>query len=220
MIAFGFAARKKLEAVPRGLQNFAESIVEFINSQFTVGIIGHGGEKYTPLVGTIFFYILIMNLWGQIPGLHSPTANLSTTLALGVIVFVYVQIQGVKANGLGGHLKHFMGPMPAAAPLLLPLEIIGEIIKPFTLAIRLFGNIFGEDVILVVLAGLGITLNLPLGQFLPIQIPIVLLAMLTSFVQAMVFSILTCIYISLVSHHDHEEGHDDHEALHAHATGH
>jgi F-type H+-transporting ATPase subunit a len=194
MILFALAARKKLAIVPRGIQNLAETIVDGMNN-FTVGIIGHGGEKYTPLVGTIFLYIMLMNLVGQIPGFHSPTANISITFALGIIVFVYVQLQGIKNLGLGGYLGHFFGPMPWEGvmifikPFLFLIELISEIIKPFTLAIRLFGNIFGEDVILLILAGLSLTIMGIPG--LPLQFPIILLAMLTSVVQAMVFSILT-----------------------------
>jgi len=107
---------------------------------------------------------------------------------------------------------------------MLPIELMSELFRPFTLAIRLFGNIFGEDVILVVLAGLGITMmgNQTLG-FIPFQFPIMLLSLITCFVQAMVFSTLTCIYLSLVAPHEHE--HDDHhsEGAHdhrAHAAGH
>ncbi|MCW3055798.1 MAG: synthase subcomplex subunit, partial [Chthonomonadales bacterium] len=95
LVGFALIARSKKDAVPRGLQNFAEQVVESLNA-FTVGIIGHGGERYTPLVGSVFLYILLSNLIGIIPGLHSPTANLSTTLALGVIVFLYVQYEGIR----------------------------------------------------------------------------------------------------------------------------
>lgn len=227
MVLFALAARKKLEAVPRGLQNFAELIVESLN-QFTVAIIGHGGEKYTPLVGTVFVYIFLMNLWGQIPGFHSPTANLSITFALGFVIFVYVQIQGIRNLGVGNYIQHFAGGsmpwqgvlIPIKALLLFPVELISECVKPFTLAIRLFGNVFGEDVILLVLAGLGLSILGVPG--LPLHFPLVLLALLTSFVQAMVFSILTCIYLSMMQHH-HEEEHAGHGApgtSHAHATGH
>lgn len=214
MIGFALMARKKLEAVPRKIQNFAEWIVEGMNG-LTVGIIGPGGEKYTPLVGTVFIFILLMNLIGQIPGFHSPTANFSLTLALGMVVFFYVEYQGIRANGLWGHIKHFMGPMPALAPLMLPIELISEIVRPFTLGIRLFGNIFGEDVILVVLAGLSFELFKIPG--IPLHFPLILLALLTSFVQAMVFSILTCIYLSLATQHGHDEAHHD-EAGEAHAA--
>jgi F-type H+-transporting ATPase subunit a len=221
MIVFALYARRKLESIPRGFQNFAEWIVESLNG-FTVGIIGEGGEKYTPLVGTVFLYVLLMNLIGTIPGFHSPTTNLTTTLALGVVVFVYVQYEGIRNNGLGGYLRHFMGPMLGLSWLIGPVEIISEIIKPFTLAVRLFGNIFGEDVIILVLAGLMTSMGLKYLNWLPIQFPVVLLSLLTDFVQALVFTILTCIYISLMQPHGHSEHGEEGpvEAAHSHATGH
>jgi len=224
IVAFALIVRRKRDHLPKGLQNLAEWIVESLNN-FTVGIIGPGGEKYTPLAGTVFIYVLLMNLIGLIPGFHSPTANLSTTLALGVVVFVYVQYQGIRQNGLGGYIKHFAGAgsVPAfIVPLLFVIEVISEFIKPFTLAIRLFGNIFGENVIILVLAGLGTTLGGAALGWLPIQFPLMLLALLTAFVQAMVFTIPTCIYIVIMSGHGHEEEHGDAspDAAHSPATGH
>jgi len=212
MVVMAKAITRNLKSSPQGLQNFGEWMVEsFV--RFTTGIIGHGGEKYTPLVGTVFLYILFGNLIGLIPFMSSPTSNLSTTLALGLIIFVYVQYIGIKANGFGGYIKHFMGPMPALSPLLFPVEVISEIVKPFTLAMRLFGNIFGEDTVVIVLSGLAVSV-LPKAPILPLQFPILVLGLLTAFVQALVFSLLTCIYISLQSHHD-----DDAEA-HGHGHGH
>lgn len=208
LIAFAVAATRKMAAIPRGVQNVGEFIVETMIN-FTRGIIGPGGEKYVPLVGTLFFFIYFSNLIGLIPGFHSPTANLSTTLALGLIVFFYVQYVGIRSNGLLGYVKHFMGPLPALSPLLFPVEVISELVKPFTLAMRLFGNIFGEDTVIVVLASLAISLlPKPVNMIVPLQFPILILALLTTFVQALVFTLLTCIYISLQSHHDSEhEGH-------------
>lgn len=208
LIAFAVAATRKMAAIPRGVQNVGEFIVETMIN-FTRGIIGPGGEKYVPLVGTLFFFIYFSNLIGLIPGFHSPTANLSTTLALGLIVFFYVQYVGIRSNGLVGYVKHFMGPLPALSPLLFPVEVISELVKPFTLAMRLFGNIFGEDTVIVVLASLAIALlPKPVNMIVPLQFPILILALLTTFVQALVFTLLTCIYISLQSHHDSEhEGH-------------
>jgi F-type H+-transporting ATPase subunit a len=224
MVLGSVAATRRLEAVPGKLQNFAEFLVEALQN-FCRGIIGPGGEKHLPLVGTLFLFIFFSNLWGMVPGFHAPTANLSTTLALGLIVFVYVQYLGIKNNGLKNHLLHFAGPkldpLPlrlAVAALLFPIEVISELVKPFTLAMRLFGNIFGEDTVIIVLATLACTMVSP---FIPLQFPIMVLGLLTSFVQAMVFSLLTCIYISLQSHHDHDE-HDEHGhgTAHAHAAAH
>jgi F-type H+-transporting ATPase subunit a len=216
IIAFGWRATRKLEAIPKGWQNLGEFIVEtFMN--FTRGIIGPGGEKYAPLVGTLFMFIYIGNLWGQIPYLHSPTANLSTTLALGLIVFFYVQYVGIRQQGIVGYLKHFWGPIPAAGIILFPIEVISEIVKPFTLAMRLFGNIFGEDTVIIVLATLGVGM-LPALPILPLHFPVLLLSLLTTFVQALVFTLLTCIYISLQSHHDEAHGEPSHAAEAHHAA--
>jgi F-type H+-transporting ATPase subunit a len=202
MVIFAIASTRKLAKIPRGAQNMAEFIVESMVS-FTRGIIGPGGEKYVPLVGTVFFFIYLSNVIGLVPGFHSPTANLSSTLALGLIVFFYVQYVGIRSRGIGGYIKHFMGPMPLLAPLLMPIEIISEVVKPFTLALRLFGNIFGEDTVIIVLSMLGVSMLM----YVPVQFPILVLALLTTFVQALVFSLLTCIYIALQSHHDDEGGH-------------
>ncbi len=221
LILFAVVARRTLAKVPRGFGNFAEYVAEAMNT-FTTSIIGAEGKKYTPFIGTIFLYVLLANLMGLIPFLHSPTTNISITLALGVIVFVYVQIEGVRNNGAGGHIMHFMGPKlgkyPLMAPLMFPVELISECVKPFTLAVRLFGNIFGEDVILIVLAGLLTTLGLKSFGWLPVQFPVVMLAVLTAGVQAFVFAMLACIYLSLVAHHEHEHDQDDHDpaqGLHA-----
>lgn len=223
MVLIAAAARnwfRKMSAIPSGAQNFGEFVVESMVG-FTRGIIGPGGEKYVPLIGTLFFFILLGNLWGLIPYCSAPTSNLSTTLALGIIVFVYVQFIGIRANGPMGYLKHFWGPftgirnpMTLIGFLLFPIEVISELVKPFTLAMRLFGNIFGEDTVVIVLAALAVSI-LPKLPILPLQFPILVLALLTSFVQALVFTILSCIYISLQSHHDSEHESQGHGHGHA-----
>jgi F-type H+-transporting ATPase subunit a len=214
LVVFAVLAGKSLKKIPKGFSNFAEFVAESLNS-FTVGIIGPDGEKYTPIIGTIFLYILACNLIGLIPVFHSPTSNISLTLALGLFTFAMVQYVGVKNNGLGGYVVHFMGPkfgkFPAMFFLMFPVEVISELVRPLTLAIRLFGNIFGEDVILFALAGLGAASQLT--RFIPFHAPVMLLSLLTALVQAMVFSTLACIYISLVSHHDDDHaGHGEHHA--------
>lgn len=212
IIAFGYAAARKLEEIPRGIQNLGEAVVEAFIA-FTRGVIGKDGEKYVPLVGTLFLFIYLGNIWGLLPVFHSPTANLSTTLALGLIVFFYVQYVGIRSRGLKGYLAHFWGPIPLAGILLFPVEVISELVKPFTLAMRLFGNIFGEDTVIIVLATLSVAV-MPFLPIIPVQFPVLVLALLTTFVQALVFTLLTCIYISLqISHDDHHSE----DAAHAHA---
>jgi len=210
IVGFGIWATRRMAEIPKGVQNFGEMIVEtFVG--FTRSVIGPGGEKYAPLVGTLFLFIYISNLWGLIPGFHSPTSNLSTTFALGLIVFLYVQYEGIRARGIRGYLGHFWGPIPAAGILLFPVEVISEMVKPVTLAMRLFGNIFGEDTVIVVLATLGIAV-LPAFPFIPMHFPVLLLALLTTFVQALVFTLLTCIYLALQTSH---EEHSSEDAAHA-----
>jgi F-type H+-transporting ATPase subunit a len=193
---------------------------------FCRNAIGPGGERFTPLVATVFTFVLVSNLMGVLPTvfqkgheagsvlhvLPAPTANLSMTLALALVVFVVVQAVGIKENGLGGHLKHFAGPIPALSPLMFPLEIIGALAKPLSLSIRLFGNVFGEETVIAVLVGLAV-LALPAFVPIPFQFPMLAFGVFGSLVQAGVFTILTCAYISLSlgDHDDHGHGaeHDD-----------
>jgi F-type H+-transporting ATPase subunit a len=198
---------------------------------FCRGAIGEGGEKYAPLIGTIFAFVLCANLCGVLPfyiNQHSPgaephsltpapTANLSMTLALGFIVFVVFNVVGIKANGIKNYLAHFAGPIPALAILMFPIEIVGVLVRPISLAMRLFGNVFGEETVIAVLIGMAA------GTFIiPLQAPMLAFGVFGSVVQAGVFAILSCSYIALaIGDHGHDEshGHDAHGepgAAHAH----
>jgi F-type H+-transporting ATPase subunit a len=200
-----FLATRNLQRIPSKGQAFLELIVGSLEN-FVVGLIGPEGRKYLPIVGTLFIYILVMNLSGLIPGWKSPTANINVTVALAVTVFLYVQYQGIRANGLLGYLKHFAGEPLWLAPLNFPIHVIGELARPLSLSIRLFGNIFGEDMVIIILLGLGLGV---LGGFpLPVQVPMYFFGVFTSFVQAMVFSILTCVYIAGATVHEDHGGHD------------
>lgn len=207
-----FIVFRKRSLVPGSLQNFLEWVVEGLSSM-VVSILGEGGRKYVPFVGTLFIYIFCMNILGLIPGLFSSTSKLNTTLALAICVFLYVQFTGIRNFGLFGYIYHLAGSPKSVVewclvPLNLPLHIIGELAKPLSLSLRLFGNIAGEDMLLAIFVILGVSImsfmHLPIG--LPLHLPFIFLALLTSFVQALVFSLLATIYFSLMSHHD-EEGH-------------
>ncbi|OHB77870.1 MAG: ATP synthase F0 subunit A, partial [Planctomycetes bacterium RBG_16_59_8] len=141
LVAF-FAGRRQ-QKVPRGIQNFGEAVVDLL-TKLVCGMIGPHGTKYVPYLGTLFLYIFAMNILGIIPLFRSPTMTLSTTLALGITTFFVVQYCGIRANGVGGYLKHFMGPVLFLAPLMIVVEFIGEVAKPMSLSLRLYGNIFGE----------------------------------------------------------------------------
>lgn len=191
---------------------------------FCRNAIGEGGERFAPLVGTIFAFVLISNLFGILPfvahktpeGLTSvtpaPTANLSMTLAISLIVFVVVQYVGIKENGIVGYLKHFAGPIKALSPLIFIIEIVGAFVKPISLSMRLFGNVFGEETVIAVLVGLAFT-TLPAFLPIPFQFPMLMFGVFGSIVQAGVYTILTCAYIALSmgDHDDHGNGleHDD-----------
>jgi len=219
LVGFALAGCRKREKVPGPLQNFLENIVEGLTT-FVTDVLGERGRKYVPFIGTLFLYILCQNLIGVVPGMKAATSSINTTAGLAISVFLYVQWTGLRENGLLGYLHHLMGsPQDTVGwvlvPLNLPLHILEEFIKPLSLSLRLFGNILGEDSLIAAFVGLGIAslafAHLPFG--IPFQFPFLMLALLTGTIQAVVFSLLSTIYISLMLPHEHEEGHH-HPASH------
>jgi F-type H+-transporting ATPase subunit a len=205
-----FASRRKT-LLPGKLQNFVEMAVESLDN-FICGILGPRGRKFTPFLGTLFIYILCMNFLGLIPGMKSPSSSLNTTVALAICVFLYVQFTGIKYLGIVGYLDHLAGnPRDfitwVLVPINLPIHIIGELAKPMSLSLRLFGNITGEDILIAVFVSLGVMalsfLNLPVG--LPLQVPFIFLALLTGTIQALVFTLLSIIYFLLMFPHEEEK---------------
>ncbi len=199
---------RKRSLMPGRLQNLVEMAVEGLDN-FVCGILGPQGRRYTPFLGTLFIYILSMNFFGLIPGMKSPTANLNTTVSLAICVFFYVQYTGIRSLGLVGYLKHMAGdPRDVVTwflvPLNIPIHVIEELAKPLSLSLRLFGNITGEDVLIAVFVGLGVSalgfLHLPVG--IPFQLPFYFLALLTGTIQALVFTLLSTIYFSLMLPHE------------------
>jgi len=198
-----FACRKK-SLIPGRLQAAFEVIAEGLDS-FVCGIMGPKGRKYTPFVGTLFIYILFMNLSGLIPFIKASTASWSTTLALALCVFFYVQYTAIRELGFLGYLDHLAGKQRGALaftvvmPLfMLILHILTELIRPISLSLRLRGNIWGDETLIALLSGFGI-MGLPLLFFN------MLMGILTSVVQASVFCLLTTIYLALVLEQEHEE---------------
>ena len=171
---------------PGKVQQILELVVEFLNSQMEE-VIGHGGKKYLPMVATIGFFILLMNLCGQIPGFASPTSSINVTVGCALVVFLYYNYLGARKQGLVAYLKHFAGPVPLMAPLMVPIEIISHLARPFSLSVRLFANIFGEHQVAAVFFAL-IPFIVP--------IPIMALGLFTSVLQAFIFMVLTMVYIA------------------------
>ncbi len=207
LIILGALGTRGLQRVPGTLQNLLEMLVGGLEA-FYVGILGPGGERHVPFLVTTFLFILTMNLMGLIPGFKPATATLNMTIALALVAITYVQIQGVREHGLWGYIRHFMGEPLWLAPLMLPLHIIGELAKPLSLSIRLFGNIFGEETVILQITLLG-PLVLFGSKVLPLQFPIVVFGVFTSIVQALVFTVLTSAYILMITsgHEEHEEQH-------------
>ena len=187
-----------------------------------VSIIGEHGFRHLPIVATFGILILVSNLMGQFPMFMSPTASVNVTFALGISSFVYYNAIGISENGLLGHLKHFAGPrLPLAmaliiTPLIFVIELISNSIRPFTLGVRLFANMFSDEQVFVQITNL----YPPFTQFV-VPLVLTLLGVFVAFVQAFVFTLLSTIYIGEVSHAPHDdEHHDEHagEAAHGEAA--
>ncbi len=197
-----FVATRSYARVPRGLQNLLEWVVGLLRD-FVRGMIGEKeGDKYLPYLGTTFLFIFLMNLLGILPAFRSPTMTLATTAALGITTFIVVQLYAIRATGIVQYVKHFMGPVAWLAPLMLALEVVSELARPVSLSLRLYGNIFGEDNVIETL--------MHMGHGIPVQLPIVFLAVLTSFIQAFVFTCLASIYIGTKVVHDEPASHGHH----------
>lgn len=225
---------------PSPLLNFFEFYYERIEGFFAEGIIGPHGRKFVPLIATFFLFILLNNYAALIPGFLAPTSTLNMTVALALVAFLAVQSIAIRENGFKNYILHFAGQPKdligwLLSPLLFVLEFIGELAKPLSLSMRLFGNIFGEDTVLanLILFGLGIFgwqiahgaieqygswIGAPLGSL--IALPMMLFIIFGGALQAFVFTMLVCIYISLLTHHEDHEEHGEHDGHGHQAHGH
>ncbi len=182
LIVFAVIVRLSLVRPGSRWQTVAEALVEHLEGIMR-DMCAADPRPYTPLLVTLALYIGTANLLGLVPGMRAPTADFSTTAALAVIVFVAVPYYGIRARGLRGYLHHYLEP----TPVMLPLEIIAEFSRTLALAVRLFGNIMSEELVLAVL--------LLIAGFL-VPVFIMMLAVLTGVVQAYIFTVLTMVYLS------------------------
>ncbi|AIE88114.1 F0F1 ATP synthase subunit A [Fimbriimonas ginsengisoli] len=190
----------------------AEQLFLFIENM-CIGTIGSHGRKYLPMMMTFWLVIFIGNLMALLLP-FSPTSSLSFNLGMALISIGYVQYEGIKANGFGRHISHFTGPkltgaMVIVSAMIFVIEIISELMKNLSLSLRLYGNIHGGHVAVESMNKLGGG-YIPFGEFL---LPIKLL---TCLVQALIFTLLTCVYLSLVTHHEEDHGPQADNAAHAH----
>lgn len=223
-LIFYFASRRA-SLMPGRFQLACETVVQALD-EFVCGILGPQGRKYTPFLGTLFLYIWVMNMIGLVPLMEANTARSitlpgpvplpvpTTTVTLAVIVFIYVQCVGIKNQGILGYLDHMAGTPRdvfgfVLVPLMLPIHIIGEFAKPFSLAFRLFCNIMGGHILVAVFIGMAIG-----AAFIPFQAPFLLFEILTGTIQAFVFTLLSTVYIAMMLPHEHAE-HEAHGAEHA-----
>ncbi len=203
-----FLFRRKLsEDEPGGGQQTLEVAVLSLRNMLA-DIVGPHGLKYFPVIGTFGVIILISNLMGFFPLFMSPTASTSVTFALGLSSFIYYNAIGVKENGVLGHLKHFAGPIWWIAPLIFLIELIGNLVRPMSLGLRLFGNMFADEQVAANIAAL-----FPPYTYWLVPVLLMPLGLFVAFIQTFVFVLLSMVYVSEVSHapHDEHEGHADAE---------
>lgn len=197
LIGLALLTRSSLKrGAPSGIQNVIEVIFDGLNN-YVEEIMGPHGKSYFSLIGTLFLTILVGNLMGLIPGFNSPTANINMTAALALTVFFATHIIGVAKHGLS-YFKHFMGPVPWLAPLMIPIELISHVARPVSLSFRLFGNMVAKHELMLVLAMLA-------PFFAPV--PILGLGLFVAFVQAGVFTLLTMLYLAGAIEEAHGDEH-------------
>jgi F-type H+-transporting ATPase subunit a len=210
--AVGLFIRSRLSVEnPGKFQIVLEDVVGLFVSLLKENI-GPKGPQYLPLIGTIGIYIFLCNMLSKVPGFMSPTANINVTLGCALTVWLYYHAMGVKAQGIVAYVKHFAvppGSPVALAPLMLIIEIISHLSRVLSLSLRLFGNIFGEEMVVLIL-----------GSLIPfiVPLPMMILGIVTGTLQAFIFVLLTMIYLAAAVHteHDHEDGdHRDEAVAHA-----
>jgi F-type H+-transporting ATPase subunit a len=195
IIAVIIAVITRWKKVPGALQNIIELLTGFIEGYLTE-IVGPKGQVYFPLVISIMLFVLVASYIGLIPGFLSPTGFISTPAAVAIAVFIFYNFVGVSKNGLN-HFKHFMGPVPALAPIMIPIEIISEFARPLSLTLRLFSNVFaGETIIGMLFAACAVAVP---------TIWMLVDSVVTIPIQGFVFSLLTMVYLSgaVASHEEH-----------------
>lgn len=185
LILLAFAASRTVKLIPDGLQNFMEVVVSGVENLIEE-TMGHKGKAYFPLIATFALFILVSNLIALIPGFYPPTANLNTNGALALTVFAMTHIVGFKEHGIA-YLKHFMGPILVLAPLMFIIEVIGHLARPLSLSLRLFGNMYGHEIVLMIFFAL-VPFLLP--------VPMMLMGVLVACIQTFVFTLLAMIYIA------------------------
>lgn len=200
LVAFGVAVRRRLSepasaVVPEGRFSARNAAEVFVQSMLALaeGVIGPGAERYVPLLGTLFAYILCANLLGLVPGFVPPTSDFRVTFALGVVAFFAYHVYGFREHG-GSYVRQFLGPALPVAPLMLVVELFGHFFRPVSLGIRLAANMFADHQVIEIFTSL---------TRLVVPVAFYVLGAFISLIQALVFTMLTEIYIALAVSHEH-----------------
>ena len=224
LIAVAYVAGRQPQLVPTGVQNAMEVALEFILGLID-DVIGPEGRRFLPLIATLGLYIFVSNLFGLLPGFVAPTDNLNTTASCAIVVFFAYHWIGIRKHGPWAYLKHFAGPMPALAPLMVPIELISHFARPLSLTLRLFGNMLGGHILLSIVffmtvglstwtlsgaagllgwiiggVGTAATVAFTVGFLFPLK-------MLVAFLQAFIFCMLSMMYIAGALEAEHDPGH-------------
>jgi F-type H+-transporting ATPase subunit a len=193
MVVFAFLRSRLSVDRPGRFQMTLEAVYDFVAGQAR-DAVEHGSSKYVPFFGSLFIFILFMNLIGIIPGFESPTMTASVPAGLAVSVFLYYNWMGFREHGVGRYLAHFAGPMPLLAPLMVPIEFISHLARPLSLTIRLFANMF---------AGERVTLTFLSLTYIVLPAVFMGLHVFVAFLQAFIFMLLAMIYVSGAVAHEH-----------------
>ena len=184
LFTFAWLIRRRITLVPGGAQNFAEVLVEGLENKI-VETVGEEGRRFVPVLAGLFIYILCMNLMGLIPGFDAPTANINTNVGMAIFVFLYYHYVGVQ-RWRGHYIHHFLGPQKALIPLMLPIEVVSHFTRPVSLTLRLFGNIRGEEIVLVLFFIMAPIIG---------TLPVYALFLLAKSLQAFIFFMLAAYYL-------------------------
>ncbi len=193
LIVIGSIAARSLSMIPTKVQNVFELMLGGLE-EFMVDISGDEGRWFFPVLGTVFLYIFVCNLLGLVPGFLPPTANYNTTLSCAIVIFCFTHYIGIKYHG-AKYYKHFTGPVWWLIPIMLPIELISHFARILSLSMRLFGNLFGHEMVLAILFGLA-------GAFF-VPMPIMAMGIFVSFIQAFVFFMLSIMYFTGAMEHAH-----------------
>ncbi len=194
----GLKARKSINLVPGKFQSFLEAGIGGLE-KVIIQTMGEKGSKFVPLLIAIFVYVFIMNLLGLVPGFDAPTANINTTIAIALFVFIFYNYIGIKTWGKK-YIGHFTGSNKALMPLMFPIEIISHLARPLSMSLRLFGNIFGEEMTLLIFFSFGASIYI---AALIGTVPMYFLFLLGKTLQAFILFVLSMIYIKDAMEHAH-----------------